>query len=193
MAQIILGGSRGPLIPLAVFFLYQIWNRVGYLWKISICACVTCLALFYQDTFGIIYDILAEHGITSRTLALLSSGFEADSGRGCLYNIALDYIEEHPILGIGLGGGRNMFGSYVHNLFLDMWLDYGIIIGSIFILTLFYVCFKVYLNNDQYGRDILILFCCIGILPLMVSGTYLTDYSFWMMLGVVARQYSKCE
>jgi O-antigen ligase len=65
-------------------------------------------------------------------LRRMFSGNELEAGgRGALWSTSLENITESPILGYGLGSSGVMAGAheghYPHNLFLQVWLDGGII------------------------------------------------------------------
>jgi O-antigen ligase len=65
-------------------------------------------------------------------LRRMFSGNELEvGGRGALWSTSLENITESPILGYGLGSSGVMAGAhegyYPHNLFLQVWLDGGIV------------------------------------------------------------------
>jgi O-antigen ligase len=69
---------------------------------------------------------------TARRLRRLVSGSELEAGgRGALWTTSIENIVQSPITGYGLGTSGIMAGAheahYPHNLFLQVWLDGGII------------------------------------------------------------------
>ncbi len=69
---------------------------------------------------------------TARRLRRLFSGNELEAGgRGTLWMTSIENITQTPILGYGLGTSGIMAGAheghYPHNLFLQVWLDGGIV------------------------------------------------------------------
>lgn len=126
-------------------------------------------------------------GLSSRTLNLLLSSelFSHDSGRGEYYTAAQRLISEHPIEGIGIFGDRVYFDVYVHNFFYEVWLDYGILIGSLILLFFFLKSIMTFRKQTPTGKELLVRYFMAGVIPLFVSGSYLTDTSFGIYLGVL--------
>ena len=75
-------------------------------------------------------------------------------------------------------------GTYVHNLFLELIIQFGIIIGS-FISVL--ICVLVYRGincKDLAKRDVYILYISCGFGILMISSTMLNCPMFWVLIGM---------
>lgn len=87
---------------------------------------------------------------TARRLQRLVSGNELEAGgRGALWATSLENITQAPILGYGLGSSGVMAGAYEgyypHNLFLQVWLDGGVVAVLLLLgLVLFPFLFAVW-------------------------------------------------
>ena len=117
--------------------------------------------------------------------------FEDDS-RNTLITNSLALIIEHPF-GMGIGQERAALsdnyqddvGWYPHNLFLEVLLHYGIIIGVIIIVFLIYLMYISFIKNkNDITRNIWLMLFSIGFMPLMFSGSYTNWPLFWLFLGL---------
>jgi O-antigen ligase len=84
-------------------------------------------------------------------------------------------------------------GAYVHNFFLEIWLEYGLILGSIFISILIY-----YLTRSLFSakKGILYflffsLFFTTGFMKLQFSFSYTLEPTFYMMLALIIKMNTK--
>ena len=108
------------------------------------------------------------------------------SGRENIYQLIIKAITDNPVLGIGIAGDRLLIGGYAHNLLLEVLVDFGLIIGSILIVTLLLLIAKNLLTKDSERYNMIIIWISLGLVPLIVSGSYLTNTNFWILLGLMA-------
>ena len=183
---IFFGGSRGPAIVLVAFYFVELfifgtakeWKRIiPYLIVVSLV--IVLLLPQYVDLES------------SRTFRLLESGelISHDSNREeDAYSLVRPHIWERPITGWGIGADRYFVdGSYSHNVFLEIYLHYGIIIGT-FIFAAFFIWYlRLYMSKRirslDNGREILVMMFLFGFVPLLVSGSYLIDFRVGVMFG----------
>ncbi len=182
-------GSRGALVTYFVYavisaFYFLKWNvRTLILWMILFSLGILFL-MYFDQILSWIYDFLLSMGIQSRTLNLLRSNqlLSHDSGRGDIYRYLFQKIGERPFLGYGVGGDRAMRdGGYAHNLFIEVFVDFGVIIGAFLLILLGTFVVRTFQKKDN--QALLLLFFCIGIIPLMVSGSFYTETNFWILIG----------
>ena len=192
---ILLGGSRGPALILVLFYIVDVlfFGTVKKTWtKLPL----ILLGLFVLVYFSQKYIDFEE----SRTLSLLERGelITNDTGRGeYVYNIIKQRIFERPILGWGIGADRYFVnGSTAHNIIYELLLEYGIFGGGIIVVFFFGWIVKNYFSrsvlNQHGGREMYVIMVFYGILPLMVSSSYLIDIRFGILIGwiVATRQSS---
>jgi O-antigen ligase len=123
--------------------------------------------------------------ITSRTLNMIMEGNIADfSTRINLYKTTWSSILEQPFVGHGLYSDRIILdGSYSHNIFLELFHNFGLIIGSALIAILLLKVMRVYYLSDRNQKKLLILFLFYGFVPLLVSQSYLNYAPFGLFIG----------
>lgn len=177
-------GSRGAAVVIIIYFIYDMFFNNRKMIPIFIISSFILLA-----SLPFILDFLGNIGIQSRTLWLLAEGNIAhDSGRSDLYTKMLDIFWENPILGIGLYGDRvHLYGVYCHNILLELYLDWGIILATILIVFFIYKWIKIFISLDVINKNKIIMFGLATILPLWVSGSYLDSYDMALFLGIMFR------
>ena len=80
-----------------------------------------------------------------------------------------------------------MEGVYAHNIFIEILANFGIILGTILSLVLIILCIKALLINNRDVAEMLIIWFSIGFIPLIVSGSYITDIKFWIFMGLMMK------
>lgn len=115
----------------------------------------------------------------------------------------------YAFMGTGMIGDRiaiakeiNMldtpFGTYCHNIFLELWLQNGLFIGTALILLVVAICYKaIFGNNISHEKRLVYIYLIgFGIGSMMVAGTNLECTELWVLLAlgfrdVNIRQFSK--
>lgn len=185
-------GSRGPILSIGIYIIIEIFNnfKKERLFTIFLVLLIGIVILIYFHEIALyLYEFLSKHGIYSRTLYLFLQEDDIHlSNRDYIYNSAINLILEHPTLGIGIAGDRYYFDTYAHNLFLEIMLDYGIIFGLIISIILIYIFLRsTFLLSKDKSFDFIKILFCIGIVPLMISSSYLTSAWFWIYIGITVK------
>ena len=108
----------------------------------------------------------------------------ASSGRSRLYQVALNEIKENPIL----GNRMIVYGedaTYVHNLFLQVGRDLGII--ALFALIAFVIyCIYLLLSKKVTlsQKTIIAVFFCMSVIRLLLSSNVWERPEFWAFLCI---------
>lgn len=175
-------GSRGPAI---VFITYIFINSIFFDKKRLPFLIGGCLVALMALPFFI--STLARFGVASRTLSLLLD-YEIighDSGRSELNATILPLMLSEPF-GHGLYGDRvALDGVYCHNFIIELLYDLGIIGGSIAIFCLLGWMLSIYRKADKPNKQRIIQYTSILLLPLMVSNSFLKDYNFGLLMGIL--------
>lgn len=188
---ILLYGSRGALLCIFIFIIIKLILRLKLNVKsffILIIVSITSINVLYnfKKIGSRILLLLNEKGYYSRTLELLFSGnISQGSGRDNLYIESLSMINEKPLFGFGVGGEFSRLGIYPHNIFLEILLNFGVIIGTACIVILFILTIKAIFYKESISKDLMIIYLCGGFIPLFLSGSYLESYNFFMFIFIV--------
>lgn len=195
---ILLIGARGPILCIGVYTVIYIFNNVrGYNSKARLVFYATfififCIAIiFFKDILLLISRILDYFNIDSRTINVLLNDIFYLSTRERLYMGAIQLFKENPLIGIGIGGDRVYLQGYVHNLFLELILNYGIILGFLISVMLIYIFVKSIIFVDKETSNFNLIFLCLGVVPLMFSHSYLISAWFWIYLGLILKTIFK--
>ena len=193
LLMLVLYGSRGAIICIGVYLALKIFSnvenkkkRTGYL--VLLCSFGVIFYLFMNNYAETFYEWLLQKGYYSRTLKLLFSNqfISHDSGRKVLWDSVLKLISEKPFLGWGIRGAIDEMGHpYPHNLFLDCWLTFGCFFGTILIALLVYPIYRVITVKKGIYKDLLQILFSISFVSLMFSGTFFTNYYYYMFMGLI--------
>ena len=114
--------------------------------------------------------------------------YENSSGRNEIHEFLWEYIiNDRGGIGYGLGSDRLMGRAgteYAHNLVYEVWMDFGLYIGSILlILFIFFIAktFKKAYGSDQFNLYLILLIVSVG--RLMFSSSYLQDFQLYFFIG----------
>jgi len=102
-----------------------------------------------------------------------------------LYYAAILEFLKSPVYGMGPLGFYAKYDGYVHNIFLEVMCDYGIIGALLFFGTVFFWLLVRLIRlsiNNMVICSMLILLVFMN-LPLLFSATFLTWPPFWFFLG----------
>lgn len=192
MIVILALGSRGAVLCVLIFIFLKALSLLKYLTlkKIYIGIIIFILTIFLSLNLKSIFEYLFnflyyQFDIYSRSLDMFITDGNYSSGRDDLYSHSIKVLMDYPFGGVGLAGDRVILQSdYVHNIFLEVLLNFGILIGLIiiisYIILIFYCLFVVKVNNE-----LIIIWFTIGFCPLLVSGSYLADIEFWIFNGLL--------
>lgn len=175
---IFIGGARGPalitLVSLFIFLTFKNENFIGKIKKLTIGIVILIVVIIYfENILNILYDFLLDIGYNSRTLLkLLENSFLDSSGRNIIYR---NLIKSFNIAGYGIYGDRALIGTYAHNIFIEIIIDYGVIIGIPLILILFRYLYLAITVKDKILLMLTISFFASGVLKLLITGSYLNQ------------------
>ncbi|NMA67038.1 MAG: hypothetical protein GX957_12535 [Clostridiaceae bacterium] len=187
-------GSRGALLCIAVFLVLKIiktdtkstiQKSLGY---IGFLTTLVITVVFSNEIIIHIYNIFVRLGINSRTLRMLLQGnLHVSQSRDRIYQIVWEQVVKKPVLGIGLAGDRAVLEGiavYVHNIFLEIIANFGIIVGSIIILAIAGLLIRSFFIRDRKKYGLISILVSTGFVHLFLSNSYLIDIKFWLFLGV---------
>lgn len=189
-------GVRGVYISIALFFFLIVLNTSFFVRNkksIIISSIFFMVFLLSIDWFELIEKLriwLAYYDIEVYALEkyfIMFSNEDVSNGRSQLYSNAISGFISSPIWGNGLGvfEQRNE-GLYVHNLFLEVLYEGGIMLSVVFIygftrfLKLVHKCREI--EKDYYAL-VLVLFV-LGCSILLFSNTLWRVVTFWIFFGV---------
>lgn len=169
---------------------------------------VSVVTLNVFDIGDVIQYKLKFVNITSRTLTMAQNNQILDpNSRSELWMMGLEALPENIVLGQGLFGDRVVTYNtgltrypymYVHNLFIELMVQFGVILGIVLSLIIIYIFFKsLFLSRNSFERTIVMFLLPAGVGNLMFSFSYTLHRSFWLVLaiavGVVFAKKKECK
>lgn len=140
--------------------------------------------IFWHSILESVASLLDSLDISSRTIRLmLEESLLDDSGRGYLLAAATQKLS---VFGYGLYGDRlALNGTYVHNVFVELLLDYGLIFGSVLALLWILVILAGVTRTPTEYRLLICALLSVGCIKLFFSGSFLNqEPGVFLLLGV---------
>ncbi len=185
-------GNRGALLLLLVFIAFDALlvyrNHIGR--NILIIATGFLAVMNLEHILGLLIAISSRFGVFSYALKKyqyqLIVGIEGgSSGRIRLYQNALSEIRARPFLGNKMILYDDKV-SYVHNLFLQVGRDMGVLFMIVLIVFVFYCIYLLFTNKVSLNRKTIIaVFFCVSVVRLMLSSNIWERPEFWAFVGIV--------
>ena len=192
---ILVKGSRGPLLILFVYialkFLVEFRkNKKVMIWFVLGSLGALVILLNMSEFLNAITKFLNNNNIYSRNLTLLlNNNIFDDSGRSELHNLAIELISKNPIIGYGASSDVKLLGgAYVHSFYLELFINYGLILGSVLFVLISFESIRVLFIRSGVNKDLLLIFLVLGYVMLMISSTYLQNIYLFLFLGLVFRK-----
>ena len=200
LVEILLGGSRGPLLGVMLCFALMYWHYrnqisklVRFILSLGIGVLLLCWLVLGSETILKAIGSFCSNvlGISSRTIDMLASGSDITdaSGRDRMYHISWEMIKK-GFWGYGAYGDRYFIGpifwvGYTHQIFLEFLIDFGWIIGGLFCVFIIYnaVRFSLFCT-DRIWQTVFIIFM-IPCTKLLLSGSFWYSSEFFAALAIV--------
>lgn len=187
-------GNRGSIIcfllilPILTYYksLKMKTNKRIWLILAVIIVCVV-VSQTYISAFTALCNYASLHGFSTRTFSFFLGTLEQenmDSGRSTIIETLLVAIKENSF-GYGLTGDQYLTGWYSHNLFVELLVELGVLVGGAIIIFIIVKIIKAVIiakENWNVGKFFYALLCC-GFVKLFISGTYLTEPYFFAFMG----------
>lgn len=194
-------GSRGIFVSLIFFWAIYFISQTSNKQKIAIVLSVAIASLFFsfKEIIAPVASVAESFGFSTHLTDALAQGavFE-DESRELLYAGFWALIWQEP-LGYGIMGDRyisyftGIFWKpiYPHNIFLELMVDFGYVIGIVLSLFLVYYIFKnvLFSKNRKYMMTLLVL-TSTSLIKLFFASSFWIDQMFFMLIGaLVARKF----
>lgn len=190
-------GTRGPILCIIVFLgvgiIYSIAKTENILKKLFgiILVGAAVIVLVFTDVLLnvaiILSDSFKEVGYSTRIFDMFIEGMiEDDSGRAIIQNKIISAIETSPAFGYGVFGDRLLIdGTYPHSLFLEIFCQFGIVVGGGLIITLLFVFIDAIRKSNGFSERLFVFMLIIMVIvKLMLSSSYLYETWLYFLIGV---------
>ncbi len=185
--------SRGAVVAILFFLVLALFTKIKKHRTILVLGLLLSFFLIFANFLDVIIwldDAFENNGIHVYSLHKIVRFAEAsrdlDNGRGDFIKIGLSQFYESPIWGNGIGYFEIRQKIYVHNIFVQILLEGGILMALPF-AYIFYHTVKIYLKGslpDDYLLYISLLLSCT-IIQLQFSASFWQLQHFWYYMGYI--------
>lgn len=190
-------GTRGPILCIFIYIIALMMYSVikaHNVKKLGILTVFLIAVVFIlsQDNLFLALSVrlsavFERVGFSTRIFDYYIAGEAATSeGREFLAQQAIEAIIRNPVTGYGFTGDRYLFGIYVHNMILEMFCHFGVIIGSVIILAIVALTVAAFIKSYKSRRmfTFVLMLASMMFVKLMLSGSYSTEPYFYFMIGL---------
>lgn len=192
---IVINGNRGTIlvVGMLVSSMLLISSKMHIVKKLLIFILImififniNSIAKFLLDCTVKVFDVEKTYSITNLYNMLDSQGVgELFGPRYDIYEEAIKEIRQHPILGMGIAGFHNKYGYFPHNIFLDVYSTFGIIIGTIYLIYIILLGLKLHrISIENMQVRILFIFMLSNLMKLLLSKTFIYDPVIWLYIAL---------
>lgn len=197
--------TRGVLLSLVLLCFYIFFAKIGgkftrtrklKLFGISVFLVVGCILLLVNlesillETYNFMDTMGFEVSSVIKTYGLVKSEGIAGvlNGRGQIYVHAFEMIKSSPIWGSGIGAYYDLYGTYPHNLFLQMFVEGGLLLLipiSVVIFQSLFKLIKAVMHKVKSDRNQLLILLFIVAIPRLMLSSYLwREQTFWLLIFI---------
>ena len=141
---------------------------------------------WYAATILWMYQKAQQFGLSVRIFDKLLAGEVVKSGgRDAIRETLLSAIRENPFWGNGLCSDRVLAGNYAHNIALELWVEFGVILGTAIFLAIIVVLFRGYISTkEECEKGLILALIFATFFKLFLSGSYLDERLLFLTLGI---------
>lgn len=177
-------GCRGAIISAIVFVLISTFfnskQNIRNVFLLSILIIIVALNL--SNIFNYVLNLSFFENSYVLKRAINEELFESNTRKLILDNCERRLFSMDMEIS-GLFGDRPYCGSvYPHNIVYEILMQWGWILGSIFLIYIAFLFIKGFVHNEN-SRFITLFFTCTILLRFFVSGSYLNSGLFWLMIA----------
>lgn len=192
-------GARGPIIAFILFvlgnlFLFKKYKN-AFASRLLLLSIGGLVLLFIDYVIELLVSISSSLGMSTRVYDMfLRKEMVSTENRDWIYDIVRDELNNNRVLGHGFFYDRTLFGmeenSYAHNVFYEIYLDFGYYIGTALFIGFFGMMvwdLKKYWKSSVCSL-LFGLFCAYFVM-FIFSGSIFLSPSFWFLVGVLVSAF----
>lgn len=197
-AFLLMCGNRGSVVLFLLFIaagvLFLTEKKRGLVSAVVLAVCAL-IAYFFEYLVMVLNVWFTQLGMSTRIFErLLSGDFLQSAGRDVITEELWTAIWEKPVFGHGLAADRTMVSSYAHNLAIEIWISFGVFLGSLLLILICFVMIRGWLaSKTRESRIVFLVLLSVGFLKLFLSSSYLQEGMFFMLLGICVGQARKAR
>jgi hypothetical protein len=180
--------NRGSIVCLISFILIYIvavrFTKQKVSTKIAISVVGVLVIVFFEPVALALYALMSSLNLNTRVLDFVfSENFITSEGRDMITETIWGTFKNDMFETHGIGGENQLGIIYAHNIMLEWWFSFGIIMGSFVMIALICLLVKAFRKATSVALAFLLLLLTSGFECLFMSGTYLMTPLFFMLIG----------
>lgn len=177
------GGGKGAFVLFCILFFlffYDVLKGKTFL----LFGVVACFIFFEKQ---IVVNFIEQFTGGNRILVLFFSDDigKITSGRDSLYIKAINILLDRCFLGSGPGSVLYDVGFFCHNIFLDILIDWGFMFFFVFLIIIFVVLRKCFMNSQKASMSFLLLVFLGQFIMSLFSGSFYYSFDLWFSIIAV--------
>lgn len=191
--ELMIFANKGSVLTALILFIigfsfFRNGNKINLKQITTIVFVLLILYLYYADIFLFFVGIADNLGVDSYSLNTMkiilanSSDNAVYDSRIDIWNNALQYFYQNPIIGCGIGYYKSVSEGYEHNLILEVLNSWGIVGAILLLVILFKSVTRIVKRISFYQQTTIISFLIIAIFPLLTSMTFWAYQPFWAFI-----------
>ena len=133
-----------------------------------------------------LYMMAQKVGLSIRIFDKILGGSQGGtSGRDLLTEKLMVSVKEHFLFGTGLCSDRVLVGTYAHNILVELWVDFGVIIGTVLLAWMVYTFIQSLCKvSNTEEKGLIVTLICASFMKLFLSSTYLDTAFLFLLIGL---------
>lgn len=183
-------GTRGPIMIVLAFMATKIIQSSSDKGMGAIVFVVILILLwfvnspYWNSALLFLREIISSVGLSTRVLDHTIEGEMVTnySERDVIFTLLISKIKESPLNGWGVYGEWQFVGWSAHNMYLEILICYGVIVGGFIILWMLYIAAKAFFSSKATPvRGLVLMFACNVFVRGIFGGTFLSFPTFLMI------------
>lgn len=191
--ELMIFANKGSVLTALILFIvgfsfFRNGNKINLKQITSIVFVLLILYLYYADILLFFIGIADNLGVASYSLDTIKIILENSSDNAVydsridIWNNALRYFHQNPIIGCGIGYYKSVSEGYEHNIILEVLNSWGIVGAILLFVTLFKSVTRILKKISFTQQTTIISFLILAILPLLTSMTFWAYQPFWAFI-----------
>ena len=190
----VLAGTRGAIVALLVAILLKLVLLQTNKRKKALGVTGSAAAIILMNTklpeiiLGGVSDLFAAFGVAElRLVDYARDGLLMDTaGRDDIMRTLMDKVWENPVFGYGLGADRSFTKNemYAHNMVVEMWIAFGLVLGTVIVAWMGYRLFKAMTKTEKTTCMLIAGLFSSVVIKLLFSSSFIYSKELFLLLGL---------
>lgn len=181
-------GTRGPIVIIFAFLVMKVfldptvkkWVKITAIICLALAGVIFSFGTLLVSALESLRGVFKSIGLSTRILDFTINGtlISNTTGRDELFVRAIQLISKRPLFGYGVYGEWQFLNWNAHNIYLEVLIHFGVILGPAILLWAVGQVFKAYYRNpNKYAKDLLLVYISFVFVRGFFGGS-------WLNLGV---------